>query len=97
LQVSSRTIAALVALCLLMLAGCDRSEPPPGDFVLSDPRSQQISGEKASLDEAKEACQSDTRRNGYKSIFAIVSRLRKGSASEDYIACMKNRGYDVAN
>ena len=26
---------------------------------------------------------------------AIFTRLRKGSADEDYVACMKTRGYDV--
>jgi hypothetical protein len=37
----------------------------------------------------------ETKRKGIASVIGIVSRLRKGDADEDYVACMKARGYEV--
>jgi hypothetical protein len=37
----------------------------------------------------------EIKKKGIASVVNIFSRLRKGSADEDYIACMKRRGYEV--
>jgi hypothetical protein len=41
------------------------------------------------------ACKVETKRKGMASIVGIFSRLRRGSADADYLACMKARGYEV--
>jgi hypothetical protein len=43
----------------------------------------------------QQACKEETERKGIGSVLGIMSRLRKGSADEDYIACMKARGYEA--
>lgn len=48
-----------------------------------------------SLQAAELACKAETERKGIGSLVGIFSRLRKGSADEDYVACMKARGYEV--
>ncbi len=47
------------------------------------------------LEAMEAACKNETKHKGTASMLAIFTRLRKGSADEDYVACMKNRGYDV--
>ncbi len=48
-----------------------------------------------SLEAVEAACKAETERKGTASMLAIFSRLRRGSADADYIACMKERGYEV--
>jgi len=101
-------LMALACLIVVTVSGCSRSEPAPRDYVLADQRSakakaailadqQPAKGKDPAktLEEAKEACKNETRRKGIASILGIVSRLREGSVDEDYIACMKARGYRV--
>ena len=45
---------------------------------------------------ASKACKEQTRDKGFNSVLAIVSRLRPGAVDQDYIACMKSKGYTVA-
>ena len=47
------------------------------------------------LEAAEPACKEETKQKGINSVVNIFSRLRKGSADEDYVACMKARGYEV--
>ena len=47
------------------------------------------------LEAAETACKEETETKGIGSVVAILSRFRKGSADEDYLACMKARGYEV--
>lgn len=44
------------------------------------------------LEAAEAACKAE---KGTASMLAIFSRLRRGSADADYIACMKQQGYEV--
>lgn len=101
-------LTALACLIVVTVSGCSRSEPAPRDFVLADQRSakaraailadqQPAKGKDPAkaLEDAKEACKYETGRKGIASIFGIVSRLREGSIDEDYVACMKARGYTV--
>ena len=48
-----------------------------------------------SLEAVEAVCKAETERKGTASMLAIFSRLRRGSADADYIACMKERGYEV--
>lgn len=89
-------LTALVCLISVPASGCSRSEPAPRDFTLADQRSAKAKGSSGpTLEEAKQACKEETKRKGIRSVLGIVSRLRKGSVDEDYIACMKARGYEI--
>jgi hypothetical protein len=86
----------LVACLLGALAGaCSQAEPTPKDFVLVDQRPAQAKEAGNTLAAAERACKDETAKKGIKSVVNIFSRLRKGSADEDYIDCMKRRGYEV--
>jgi hypothetical protein len=50
----------------------------------------------AALAAAINTCKSATRDKGIKSVLAIVSHMRPGAVDEDYVACMKDKGYTVA-
>lgn len=41
------------------------------------------------------ACEEEAKSKGTSSLLGIFSRLRKGSADQDYVACMKGHGYEV--
>ena len=92
----SRFNQAALAVCLIVPAsGCSLSEPAPRDFTLVDQRSAKAAEAANTLKEAEAACKEETKRRGIASLVSIVSRFRKGAADEDYVACMKARGYEV--
>jgi len=85
-----------VAFLLGTLASaCSHAEPTPKDFTLVDQRPAKAEETGNTLEKAELACKGETKRKGITSVVAIFSRFRKGSADEDYIACMKARGYEV--
>lgn len=88
---------ALLASCLLgpPLLACSQTEPPSKDFVLVDQRPDKAKENGNSLEKAQRVCTEETKHKGTSSLLGIFTRLRKGSAEEDYIACMKARGYEV--
>jgi len=88
-------LTVLACLIGVPASGCSQSEPAPRDFTLADQRTAKVKESGTTLEEAKEACKEETKRKGIASIIGIVSRLRKGSADEAYIACMKARGYEI--
>jgi hypothetical protein len=92
-----RNVPAALALCLFaaLALGCSQAEPTPKDFTLvrQTPAKAEESGN--TLEAAEAACRAETRKRGIASVAAIFSRLRPGSADEDYIECMKRRGYQV--
>lgn len=93
----SRVKLELLGLGLLglALAGCSHAEPAPKDFVLVDERPAKAEEKGNTLAAAELACQAETKRKGVASVVNIFSRFRRGSADEDYVACMKARGYEV--
>lgn len=93
----SRVRLAAFAACLMAMpaAGCSLSEPAPRDFTLVDQRPAKAEETGNSLQQAEAACKEETKRKGLASVVGIVSRWRKGAADEDYVACMKGRGYEV--
>ena len=88
-------LTALACLIGVPVSGCSLSEPAPRDFTRIDQRSAKPEDSGTGLEEAKAACKEETRRKGIASVLGIVSHLREGSADEDYIACMKARGFEV--
>ena len=93
----SRAKRAALALSLLplALAGCSMTEPASKDFVLVNERPAKAEESGNTLQTADYLCKEQTKTKGMASVLGIFSRLRKGSADEDYIACMKERGYEV--
>jgi hypothetical protein len=89
---------AVLAFCLLatLLPGCSHYEPSAQEFVLVGQRPEKAIDAKNTLPAATAFCKLETQRKGIKSIAGIFSRLRHGSAEKDFIACMKGRGYEVA-
>lgn len=89
-------LTALACLICVPASGCSQSEPAPRDFTLADQRTAKAKGSPGpTLEEAKQACKQETKRKGIASVLGIMSRLRQGSIDEDYIACMKARGYEL--
>ena len=86
----------MLVACLLgtLASACSQAEPTPKDFTLIQrPAKAEEAGN--TLAAAELACKAETKKKGIGSVVAIFSRFRKGSADEDYIACMKARGYEV--
>ena len=88
--------AALGATCALglMLSACSLAGPTPRTFTAAEQKPAKP--DPTALEQASKTCKETTRDKGIKSVLAIVSRLRPGAVDEDYIACMKNKGYTVA-
>jgi len=88
---------AVLALCLLgaVASACSLIEPKPKNFTLVDQRPAKAEEAGNTLEAAEAACKAETKRKGVASVVGIFSRLRRGAADEDYIACMQRRGYDA--
>jgi len=93
----SNVKTAVLASCLLaaLLQGCSHTEPEPRDFTQFNQRPEKAAETGNTLAAAEAACKLETETKGIASITAIFSRFRKGSADEDYIDCMKRRGFEV--
>jgi hypothetical protein len=93
----SRVKLAMLTACLLgaMASGCSHLEPTLRDFTLVNQRPAKAKEAGNTLEESQLACKEETKSKGIASVVAIFSRFRKGSSDEDYIACMKQRGYEV--
>jgi hypothetical protein len=94
IRAMSRVKPAMLAACLLgaLASACSLAEPAPKNFTLVDQRPAKAEEAGNTLQDAELACKEETRKKGIKSVVNIFSRLRKGAADEDYIACMKRRG-----
>ena len=88
---------AVLAACLLgaALQACSLNDPNVKNFTQIDQRPEKAKETGNTLEAAELACKAETQTKGIASITAIFSRFRKGSADEDYIACMKTRGFEV--
>lgn len=92
----ARARSALGALFVAagLLQACSQADPKPNDFTHLVERPAKESDE-AKLEAARTACKAETKRKGIASIVGILSRLRPGASNEDFVACMKARGYEV--
>jgi hypothetical protein len=86
----------VLVACLLgtLASACSHAESTPKDFVLVQ-RPAKADEAGITLEKAELACKAQTKEKAIGSVVAIFSRFRKGSADEDYIACMKARGFEV--
>jgi hypothetical protein len=87
-----------LGVCLLgaMLQGCSLAEPAPREFIPIDSQRPAKAAEAGNtLAEAEAACKTEAEAKGKATLIGIFSRLRKGAADEDYVACMKQRGFEV--
>ena len=90
-----RVGVTLLAACLLglPLTACSRSKPPQVDFTATRSVTE-TPDPQATLLADQEACTDEARRKGISSVTRILL-LRGKISKSDYIACMKNRGYEV--
>lgn len=97
-MVKGTAAASIAALCTLGLAlsACSLVGPAPRTFTAAESKSTKQDTDAAALEEASKSCKASTRDKGIKSVLAILSRLRPGAVDEDYVACMKAKGYAVA-
>lgn len=91
----ARVTAVWAAVCLLGLAlsACSLAGPTNRSFT---PAAKEATSDAEAIKAASKACKTATRDKGIKSVLAIVTRLRPGAVDEDYVACMKAKGYVVA-
>lgn len=88
---------ALIA-ALLLLAGCSHPNLPPTATATPVATPAVTSGDDKDAkaqEAASKACKDETETKGFSSVLGIFSRLRRGSAEEQFAACMKARGYQV--
>ena len=88
---------AVLASCLLggLLQACSHTEPSARDFSQVSQRPEKAKESGNTLEAAEAICKEESKTKGIASITAIFSRFRKGPADEDYIACMKDRGFEA--
>lgn len=92
---NARRAALAFGLLGTLLPGCSLTQPAQRDFTQVDQRPAKAQETGNTLAQAEAACKQQTETKGIASISAIFSRFRKGSADEDYVACMKDRGFEV--
>jgi hypothetical protein len=85
---------------LLLLAGCSHPDLPPAETATATATATPAaaSGDKPdakAYEAASKACKEETEKKGFASIVGIFSRLRRGSAEEQFAACMKKKGYEI--
>jgi hypothetical protein len=50
----------------------------------------------SALAAAERLCRDTARDKGIKSVLSILNHLRPGAYDQEYVACMKSKGYEVA-
>ncbi len=76
----------------LMLSACSLIGPSSRSFTTAQ---NQAKPDPKALEQASTACKQATLDKGTKSVLAIFTRLRPNALNEDYISCMKNKGFTV--
>ena len=92
-----KRVVLVIFLLAATVSGCSRAEPTPRDFILMGQRPAKAEETGNTLKAARAACKAETESKGISNVAAVVSRLRPGKVDEDYIACMKARGYEPAS
>jgi hypothetical protein len=85
---------AAVSVFGLMLSACSLAGPSPRTFTKGT-EEQPVKPDATALEQASQACKTELREKGIKSVVAILSRMRPGAVDEDYVKCMRNKGYTV--
>ena len=87
---------AVVAVSVLgfMLSACSLAGPSPRTFT-TPAEEKPVKPDATAIEQASQACKSELRQKGIKSVLAILSSMRPGAVDEDYVKCMRNKGYTV--
>jgi hypothetical protein len=86
-------IVAASALGLL-LSACSLAGPSPRTFTTAA-EEKPVKPNATAIEQASQACKSELRQKGTKSVLAILSSMRPGAVDENYVKCMKTKGYAV--
>lgn len=80
----------------LPLSACSRSKVPVPEVDFEATRAvKETDDPQAALEAARTLCQEEARRKGIASVTRLL--LLRGKVSKsDYVECMRERGYDVA-
>jgi hypothetical protein len=87
------TVAAVSALGL-MLSACSLAGPNPRTFTTAA-EEKPVKPDATAIEQASQACKSELREKGVKSVLAILSSMRPGAVDQDYVRCMAKKGYTV--
>ena len=79
----------------LLLSACSLAGPTDHTFTTVDAKPAK-QPDKTAMEEASKTCKEQTRGKGFNSVLGILWRLRPGAVDQDYIACMKGKGFTVA-
>ena len=88
------TLAIAASALGLLLSACSLAGPALHTFNTGT-EEKKVKPDAAALEQASQTCKDQTREKGINSVLAIVSRLRPGAVDEDYVNCMRNKGYTV--
>jgi hypothetical protein len=91
---SRLTLAVAIAALGLMLSACSLAGPSPRTFTTAA-EEKPAKPDAAAIEQASQACKSELRQKGVKSVLAILSSMRPGAVDENYVKCMKTKGYTV--
>jgi hypothetical protein len=86
-------VPARVALGLL-LSACSLAGPTPHTFTTAS-ETKAVKPSPTALEQASEACKTELRQKGIKSVLAILSSMRPGAVDENYVKCMQAKGFAV--
>src|SRR4029077_9390769 len=93
--VAGKWIARFGAICALgfALSACSPAGPPSHTFTTATPTPAKP--DPTALEQASTACKESNREKGIKSVLAIVTSMRPGAVDQDYVNCMKNKGFAI--
>jgi hypothetical protein len=86
-------VAAVSALGLV-LSACSLAGPSPRTFTTAT-EEKTVKPNATAIEQASQACKSELRQKGTKSVLAILSSMRPGAVDENYVKCMRIKGYTV--
>jgi hypothetical protein len=86
-------VAAVSALGLV-LSACSLAGPNPRTFTTAAEQ-KPAKPDATAIEQASQACKSELREKGIKSVLAILSSMRPGAVDQNYVKCMARKGYTV--
>lgn len=84
---------ATVSVLGLILSACSLAGPNPRTFTTA--AEKPVKPDATAIEQASQACKSELREKGTKSVLAILSSMRPGAVDQDYVKCMSKKGYAV--
>lgn len=88
------TSAVAIAALGVILSACSLAGPSQRTFTTAA-QERPAKTDATAIEQASQACKSELRQKGTKSVLAILSSMRPGAVDENYVKCMKTKGYTV--